>query len=242
MNEKEDLKFEHQLMIELKVDLYGPRSIACPDDFILYKRGIIQLVDENDQLTTIGELKVAQLQVELARRARLSAFCLYDSYSSTAAYLPLIKKNGDWIKAVHDDFEPFTSDLFVLDRISIEEPYRGHGLSLIALRIVLDAYADGYGLIACVPFPLQYQNMYGADEVVDIESKEAAFQRDRKRLAQYWSRLGFKPVRGANIMAMSPQWRLPTYNEMLHGIDVDKPFETALISTSPGAQPSALLG
>jgi hypothetical protein len=76
--------------------------------------------------------------------------------------------------------------LLHLAKLEIDVSHRGKGLGLEVCAGVMTAFADSCGYTVMKPFPLQWVGKVNADQ-----RKEKRMQRDRKKLIDYYSPLGF---------------------------------------------------
>lgn len=95
----------------------------------------------------------------------MSWFDVLDARSGdTAMYTVLLDAAGysysEWVEST---FEPFGSDLLILDRIRIEPEYRGKGYGLYAAPSMTTGFASN-GMVACVPAP--YELLKGCSSTI----------------------------------------------------------------------------
>lgn len=149
------------------------------------------------------------LELSLCRFDEWEPFDALDAHSAELEeYCALYIEHGHGTEAVEQQFEPIGTDLLIVRRVRIAEPYRGHGLGLLAVRRVADMFGWGCGLVALKPFPLQF-----AGKGAECEGRE--FRAARKKLTRYWARLGFESIDGTCLMAHSTAHRWPEMDEML---------------------------
>ena len=135
---------------------------AEPDAYITDLAGDILLpkADADDEIC-VGTIFAYSVHLGEALEDGVSWFDVLDSRSAdTAMYVALINPKESWhTEWVELTFEPFTSELLILDRIRIEPEYRGHGYGLYAAQLMINGFASN-GLVACVPAP--YELLKGA--------------------------------------------------------------------------------
>jgi len=96
---------------------------------------------------------------------------------------------------------PPTLNFLLIHRMEIEPEYRGKGVGLVVLLKVIKKWGRGCALAVIKPFPLQYE---------DTEGREKELRRDRRKLINYYSKLGFVRIPGTEFYALSLGDRLPT--------------------------------
>lgn len=143
-----------------------------------------------------GHLEASKLSLGEVYRQRMPLWMAFDDYSSAAwnCYAAVFTNKGDIRKAFWDsqyDQEDFLlSDFHHLERIEIEEKFKGHGLAGIATQIYLENFASGKDVAYLKAFPLQceardepYGRAFGGSE------KEC-----QQKLCGYYERLGFRRI------------------------------------------------
>jgi hypothetical protein len=81
-----------------------------------------------------------------------------------ALYLELLHSDhSSYTEVVESMFEPVGFDLLVLDHIRIEPEHRGHRYGLYAAELMINSFAPGDGLVACIPAP--YELLKGRDAI-----------------------------------------------------------------------------
>ncbi|WP_309262393.1 hypothetical protein [Lysobacter arvi] len=113
--------------------------------------------------------------------------------SSLAHFCELLTPRTGWFRPA---LERYTGvelcRLLVLGRLSIKQPYRGHGLGLQAIRLACEGIGQGCELAALKAFPVQWEGR--------VDEGPARFARDRAKLVRYYRRAGFKPIIGEGLM------------------------------------------
>lgn len=96
--------------------------------------------------------------------------------------------------AAHEVALP-TSALLVMDRVTLEPPWRGHGLAAVLACEAITRLMAGCRAVACSP------------GITDLSSQrltdKAEWDRVNARIAHGWERLGFRPYRD-NVYLLSP--------------------------------------
>jgi hypothetical protein len=122
-----------------------------------WRRSRLHSVLRPGSYAEIGFVKAFVIQIREARREGLHASAVLNAKSfATSEYSQLVKRLG-WRKRVRKKFEPRSVDLLILDRIELRPEYRGHGLRLVAARCLIEMFGSRCGLVACKPYPLQFE-------------------------------------------------------------------------------------
>jgi hypothetical protein len=122
----------------------------------------------------------------------------------------------EWVEST---FEPFGSDLLILDRIRIEPEYRGHGYSLYAAQLMITGFASN-GMVACGPASYDLLKDASSREIGDgprnrdkrIPGSTAA----EAKLRKHWSILGFEQIPNSDVFALSLTARRPSMETVMH--------------------------
>jgi GNAT superfamily N-acetyltransferase len=137
---------------------------------------------------------------------------------ATSEYSQLFKKL-EWRKRVRKKFEPRSVDLLILDRIELKPEYRGHGLGLLGARCLIEMFGSRCGLIACKPYPLQFEGSNRRRPPVRPSGAAKALRTARKKLRQYWIRVGFQRVPRTMLYALDPQRGLASFGQLLREVN-----------------------
>ena len=163
----------------------------------------------------IGIIKAFLIQIREARREGLPASAVLNAKSfATSEYSQLFKKLK-WRKRVSKKFKPRSADLLILDRIELKPEYRGHGFGLLAARCMIETFGSRCGLVACKPYPLQFEGSNRWRPPARVWGATKALPRARKKLRQYWARVGFQRVPRTTLYALDPERALPSFGQML---------------------------
>jgi GNAT superfamily N-acetyltransferase len=192
-----------------------------PDAYITDLEGHILVPDDGaDREVRVGTVSAHSVHLGEAYEDGVSWFDLLDARSAdTAMYAVLIDPERscytEWIEST---FEPFGSDLLILDRIRIEPEYRGLGYGLYAAQLMITGFASN-GMVACVPAP--YELLKGA---APREIGESRTKRDKPipgwaaaeaKLRKHWSLLGFEQVPNSDVFALSLTGRRPSMETIM---------------------------
>ena len=103
----------------------------------------------------------------------------------------------------------------------IQPRFRKRGLGLLAVSRTIDLFGVNCGLVAMKPFPLQFRNYLnpGWRPPDGLQDPAVAFRIARRKLRQYWSRVGFKRVNGTDYYALCPINDRPSLKKVAAAID-----------------------
>jgi len=168
-----------------------------PDDYCLEHHCKILVSDPRDDGAEldVGELDVIHAQFGLAVNNGVSWIDVLDAHSEGASeYCSLLENNSTWKDDVGD---VGNLDLLILERCIVRPEFRGHGLGLLAAKCAIDAFGESCGVVAVIPFPLEFAGFEDPNWVppagVSAENKKQAFSAAKTKLEMYWSRLGLTP-------------------------------------------------
>lgn len=134
-------------------------------------------------------------------------------------YIDLIDpEHSCYTEWVESTFEPFGSDLLILDRIRIEPEHRGHGYGLYAAKLMITGFASD-GIVACVPAPYELLKDAPAREVTDESDRTRCipgWAAAEAKLRKYWSLVGFEQLPGSDVFALSLTARRPSMETVIH--------------------------
>jgi hypothetical protein len=168
-----------------------------PDAYITDLDGDILLPRaEADDEICVGKISAHSVHLGEAYDDGVPWFEVLDARSAdTAMYLDLIDpEHSCYTNWVEFTFEPFGSDLLILDRIRIEPEHRGHGYGLYAAQLMINGFAST-GMVACVPAPYELLKNAPSRERGDESSRDKRIPEwapAEAKLRKYWSLIGFE--------------------------------------------------
>jgi GNAT superfamily N-acetyltransferase len=192
---------------------------AEPDAYITDLAGDILLPKaEADDEIRVGTVSAYSVRLGEASEDGVSWFDVLDARSAdTAMYVDLIDPKASWYSEwVESTFEPFTSDLLILDRIRIEPGYRGQGYGLYAAQLMINGFALN-GVVACVPAPYELlKERHSTDDRRSSRDKRIpGWAPAETKLRAYWSLLGFQQLPGSDVFALSLTHKRPSMQEVM---------------------------
>ena len=197
------------LYIDAQIHSHVPRR--NPGDWALEISGSI-LVSEKTKArfgshpeTEIGTPRAFLIPTQEARQEGFDACAVLNAKSfATSEYTPLFK-NAEWRKRVTKKFHPRSTDLLILDRIELKPEYRGQGFGLLAIRCMIGMFGWPCGLVACKPYPLQFERSNRWELPAQVSRRADGLRKARKKLRQYWAQVGFERVPGTMLYALNPR-------------------------------------
>lgn len=155
------------------------------------------VVYDNDGVEAVaGHMSVHKLNIGDAMRQKLSLDMVFDDFSQGASdcYMAIFDNEGYIRKRFQDEYYGQMEDLFndfhLLNRVEIDEAFKGKGLVGIATQIYLENFANGSDVAYFKAFPLQYEGNdkpYKRRFTGDLKSCE-------KKLCTYYQSLGFRRI------------------------------------------------
>ena len=219
-----------------------------PDDYCQDFSGAITVINADTSETKVGTMSVTVVRLERTlNKGDLSAHEVLDARADLDELCCLISDNFEWSEALNEHGGAgFGLDLLVIDRVRVDEAFRGRGLGLIAAFGAIHTFRSGCGVAALKPYPLQYRK----PESEWSDTEKAKFPKDLERLANYWSCLGLSHIT-EDIMAIPLGLRLPNLSEVLWaasqripaiGNDVRQPGRTEAVQAAARIAPAKAPG
>ena len=180
-------------ILDLKVVVgHRYRNYGEPGQYVLTYEG--RVLSGPDYATPIGEMSMYVADLETACDAGVSPFDVLDGVdSSLAHFCELLTPRTGWFRPA---LERYTGvelcRLLALGSLSIDQPYRGLGLGLQAIRLACEGIGQSCELAALKAFPVQWEGR--------VDEGPAKFARDRAKLVRYYRNAGFKPIIGGGLM------------------------------------------
>jgi hypothetical protein len=193
-----------------------------PDDYICNIAGEIKSTDEAGNDSVAGTLQGYIVQAGRIINEGESLFDACDAHSQTVhdyACVLFDSRSGELKSAIEEQFGVVPAgDVLILDKIEVLPAHRGRGLGLAAACCFLDTFESGCCLAVAEPYPLQFKDITHEHPDWCAKMGVDAFVADKKRatakLQVYWSRLGFRRIRGSKKFALSLQDRRPALKEL----------------------------
>jgi GNAT superfamily N-acetyltransferase len=194
-----------------------------PEKFLFETEGNIVLAGEGRPEVMVGEWRVFYADLEAALNAGIAPFDVLDSRAETAGYLPLYDEDDELrpsVAAATSEAVMFSQNLLMLDWVVVYPEFRNRNIGLAALSTLMQRFSAGAGLVVLRPFPLQFQapNRRGKTAARKPMGLNA-FPTDKtiatRQLARYYAKLGFRRVKGTDILAFDLSCVYPSAETLL---------------------------
>lgn len=193
-----------------------------PAEYVVDVTGTILYDCDEREPANVGQIKAQLIQ---AGRAIDDGYPLEDVFDISddtfQLYLALFDQRKRELKArLRSHFEVYGSDVLYLNAIEIHAAHRGTGSGwpLSPGRSIRWAQVGG-SLVVCKPYPLQHDSAHADDtnwrDRIGVAGFAAEQATGTDKLRTYWSRLGFKKIRGTGYAALSTNLRRPSLEDAL---------------------------
>ncbi len=173
-----------------------------PNTYVQTFEGTIFASDPDDWEPEAGIIKAYVVEYEQALMNGQSLFEAMDCESSSTleCFDALFEVHrGELRRKISDSMICFRSELpnlMLLEAIELKPEFRGLGIGREAVRTVIGSLGSSCKLIACKPFPLQYEGF--KSEEWQSRRELPGFERERltawKKVRRFWFNLGFLRV------------------------------------------------
>ena len=175
---------------------FGQLSIE-DDPWIRYSFDIL-LDEEDGSGQVVGSMQASKLSYGEVFRRGLPLWMAFDDFSmeASACYVVLFTKKGNLRKAFWHQYygleEYFARDFHFLERIEVNENFKGNGIAGIATRIYLENFANSDDVAYLKAFPLQHESQF-EDKPYNREF-QGDFKSSQAKLCQYYEHLGLRRI------------------------------------------------
>ncbi|GAA3196341.1 MULTISPECIES: hypothetical protein [Streptomyces] len=142
----------------------------------------------------VGSMTFYRVHLDRGRNAFWALEEESEDLYETAQVL-LDPQTGSFTDEVSERLEYVGSALLIMDRVTLDPPWRGHGLAAVLACEAITRLMAGCRAIACSP------------GITDLSSRRltdrAEWGRVNARIAKGWERVGFRPFRD-NVYLLSP--------------------------------------
>jgi hypothetical protein len=175
---------------------------------------LVGLEDDVDEFRLAGRVKLFIVNPDAAEddEEAPSLFELLDLRGETAAYLPLLHSTepnrfSPALRRILREAIVPSRNMLILDRLEILPEFRRQRLGLRYIRTAVKRFGSGCRIVAIKPFPLQFERNLDDPDLewrarmnLDLLSRET--RAATTKLKEYYSREGFIPVRGTDLMIL----------------------------------------
>ncbi|MEJ8652704.1 hypothetical protein WKI65_32730 [Streptomyces sp. MS1.AVA.3] len=143
---------------------------------------------------TVGSMAFYRVHLDRGRNAYWAMEEESEDLYETAQVL-LDQQTGSFSEEVSEMLEYIGTDLLVMDRVTLDRQWRGHGLAVILATEAIHRLMPGCRAIACAP---------GITDLSSHRLKDRTeWDRVTAKIAQGWERIGFRLYRDG-IYLLSP--------------------------------------
>jgi hypothetical protein len=177
---------------------------------------LVGLEDDVDEFRLAGRAKLFIVNPDAAEdeddEEAPSLFELLDLRGETAAYLPLLHSTepnmfSPAVRRILREDIGSSRNMLILDRLELLPAFRRQRLGLRYIRTAIKRFGSGCRIAALKPFPLQFERTLDDPDLewrarmnLDLLSRET--RSAKTTLKEYYSREGFIPVRGTDLMIL----------------------------------------
>ena len=183
-----------------------------PSDFFHESSGTVELrCLETDIHFTIGEFSVIQVDLEGAWRSGMTAYEVMDITAPSFDLFQTLYKKNDYSRAAVKALggHPIGSEnILILDRLLILPAFRGRGLGLDALRLMMRRFGLGAGIIALKAFPLQFEHDTAEDFRLGLNGFKGSHATAQRKLISLYQQAGFAAIGRTPYMLRSGETAL----------------------------------
>lgn len=182
-----------------------------PDNWITIINGKINQLDDDGTGQLIGNLKAYYCDLDGALDKGYDPLYMLDTLSQTEPFFePLFGADAPSLsKRVCSllDYDGWSSNLLIIDRIEILPGYRGRGLTARVFQNLDRQFGGNAGIVTLKAYPLQHESerslMDNAEwgRAMRLDDLETDNKKALSNLIKYYESLGFMFLGGDNIMA-----------------------------------------
>ena len=168
--------------------------------------------DADEESFKVGEISAYIVDLNSPSNAFMDADA--ESEELGEAISCLVDKSGSDLRdsLINKNVVGMMGGILFLDRILIDPEHRGSFVGLKALWHTIHVLGNSCGTAICKPYPMRPEEI---DPLVNISKKET--DKGIKKLAAYWSRLGFKKLAKTPFMVINLEYRRPSLRAALTG-------------------------
>lgn len=187
---------KYDIRLEFKDNVFC--SLELSEDPWLRNEFRICADDENEVRHEVGSMKVYKLNYSEMSRRGVPLWMAFDDLSmeTSQCYDVVFTKKGDLRRAFWHEYygleEYFARDFHFLDRIEINEEFKGYGIAGKATQIYLENFANGEDAVYFKAFPLQYEGQF--HDKPYGRKFDGGFKTAQSKLCSYYESQGFRRI------------------------------------------------
>ena len=194
--------------LQIAASEFGGRG-DDPSHFFHQSSGKVQLSClDTDVHFTIGEFSVIQVDLEGAWRSGMTVYEVMDITAPSFDLFQAIYKRDDYSRAAVKALggHPIASEnILILDRLLILPDFRGHGFGLDALKLMLQRFSFGAGIMALKAFPLQFEPETSDDVRLGLKRFKGNHATAQRKLVSLYKQAGFASIGRTPYMLRSTE-------------------------------------
>lgn len=205
---------EEEIGIKLSFRVEFGEDPGQPAAFVTGFSGEISVwgLEEGGESTEVGSMTVCVADLAGGRKAGYVPGELFDDRTSTACFRELLI--GCWATGGGAVWRPrlrrllqvgpVSGRILLIDRVEINEAYRGRNLGHSAINAAIKHLGFGCDFVTLKPFPLQFEAGHPVrqqwEASGDLEGLRRAEKAATRKLELHYGRIGFKKLAGTSLM------------------------------------------
>jgi GNAT superfamily N-acetyltransferase len=169
-----------------------------PSDYFHRYEGTIRLTcfipDDDEAQFEIGTFSVVQVDVENAWRSGRTVYEVLDTTGPSFEFFEVLYNRNDYSRAANKALRGhglLSENILILDRLIVLPAYRGHGHGLEALRLMMQRFSIGAGIIVLKAFPLQFEHGTADDLSLGLKGFKGNQAMAQRKLVSLYEQVGF---------------------------------------------------
>ena len=205
-------------LVNFRLQMDAPIIPSEPNDSAVRIRGEVVLTGDDNGEHVAGTVRAYLVSPCDGEEHGFNLWDILDDDGVLAEYLSVVDDAGEWSPQVQEICDEACSgtQLLIVDRLEVDQKYRGNRLGLLAIRKLIDILGEQCSIVVIKPIPLQFLHYKDRDWVrpEGMDDPEKAFEAARRTLAEYWGIAGFEPLEGTELLVLNPGLRQPSLKEL----------------------------
>lgn len=169
--------------------------------------------EEDDEKILVGGFRLTYIDIASAVDNEMPLGDIFDTSQDLTDIYEAVYEEGTW------DYKPkvnhilgkgiFTGDnILSIDRLGILPEYRGNHIGLFVLSGLIQRYSVDTSFVAIHPYPLFFYLDNSRNDFCWDGPEGEPSQANIQKLKAYYKKVGFKTLRGSDLMLLSPVFGL----------------------------------
>ena len=187
-------EYRHYLSLQIKARHFSGDGGDPSDYFHKWKGRVFLHSIQDDGEYDIGEFAVIQVDTENAWRSGRTVHEILDTTGPSFEFFEVLYKGNDYSRAAVKALRGhglLSENILILDRLLILPAYRGHGLGLAALKLMMQRFSIGAGIIVLKAFPLQFEHRTADDPSLGLKAFKGSQAMAQRKLVSLYEQVGF---------------------------------------------------